>query len=94
MFNRAGQPEKAKPFLWEAIQIRERNNEQNELAYSYFYYGANLCKLGKLNESEEWFRKGLLHALKIGNTKQVIDAYQSMYINFKRINKPDSHLLT
>jgi signal transduction histidine kinase len=37
-------------------------------------------------------RKALRHALSIKNTKQVIDAYQMMYINFERNKKPDSSL--
>lgn len=92
MYDRAKQSEKATPYLLEAIAIRERNNEQNELSYSYFYLGSNLSKLGKLSESEDWIRKGFFHAQKIENIKQIIDAYQMMYINFERNKKQDSAL--
>jgi two-component system NarL family sensor kinase len=92
MYDRAKQSEKATPYLLQSIAIRERNNEQNELAYSYFYLGSNQSKLGKVAESEEWIRKGFAQASKIKNTKQVIDAFQMMYINFDRNKKPDSAL--
>ncbi len=92
MYDRSGQHTKATPYLMQSIAIRERNNEQNELAYSYFYLGSNLSHLGKFSESEEMIRKALRHALSIKNTKQVIDAYQMMYINFERNKKPDSSL--
>ncbi len=92
MYDRAKLSEKATPYLLESIAIRERNNEQNELAYSYFYLGGNLSRLGKLAESEEWMRKGYAQAHKINSTKQIIDAFQTMYINFDRNKKPDSAL--
>jgi signal transduction histidine kinase len=92
MYDRAGQSIKATPYLLQSIAIRERNNEQNELAYSYFYMGGNQSKLGKAAESEDWVRKGYAQAAKIKNTKQIVDAFQMMYINFDRNKKPDSAL--
>ncbi len=92
MYDRAKLSEKATPYLLQSIAIRERNHEQNELAYSYFYLGSNLSKLGKATQSEDWVRKGYEQAAKIKNTKQIVDAFQMMYINFDRNKKPDSAL--
>ena len=92
MYNRAGEYKKATPILLEAIAIRERNHEQNELAYTYFYIASNMSNLGKINESENWMRKALAQAKNINNVKQVIDCYQMMGIIFEKNKKSDSSL--
>lgn len=92
MYNRAGEYKKATPILLEAIAIRERNHEQNELAYTYFYIASNMSNLGKINESENWMRKALAQAKSIHNVKQEIDCYQMMGIIFEKNKKSDSSL--
>ncbi len=90
MYDRAKKINEATPYILEAIAIRERNHELDELAYSYIYLSGNLKRLGRINESEEAARKALSIAQSINNTKQVIDCYKMMYINFNESKKYDS----
>jgi signal transduction histidine kinase len=91
--DRDGQFETATPYLLKALGIRERNNETGEIAYTYFYLCSNARKKGQLKEGEAWARKALAHASAIGNTKQVVDAYNMLHYFFKDSKQPDSALV-
>lgn len=90
MYDRAKKSNEATPYILEAIAIRERNQELDELAYSYIYLCGNLRRLGRIDESENAVRKALEIAKSIKNTKQEIDCYKMMYINFNENKKYDS----
>lgn len=90
MYDRAKKSSEATPYILQAIAIRERNNELNELAYSYIYLSGNLKRLGKINESENAVRKAFQIAQNTKNIKQIVDCYKMMYINFNESKKYDS----